>query len=146
MTGISLSTTARDLIRSGFFGKDFDTAVAEITSFIQLRFGDEIANNIVASEQGIMLIEAFAFGFSTANWYGDRQADDTNLRDVRLRSAAVAIARQLGYKPRAAVPPAVSITMTLLTTPTSRLTIEKGRKLNGPDGLIFETLAKSTDM
>lgn len=137
--GISLSTTARDLIRSGFFGKDFDTTVNEITSFIRLRFGDEIANNIVASEQGIMLIEAFAFGFSTANWYGDRQTDDTNLRDVRLRSAAVAIARQLGYKPRAAVPPAVEITITLLTTPTARLTIEKGRQLNGPDGLIFET-------
>lgn len=136
--GISLSVTARDLIRSGFFGKDFDTAVSEITSFLQLRFGPNVANTIVASEEGLMLIEAFAFGFSTANWYGDRQADDTNLRDVRLRAAAVAIARQLGYKPRAAVPPAVEITITLLTTPTSRLTIEKGRKLNGPEGLIFE--------
>ncbi len=137
--GISLSVTARDLIRSGFFGKDFDTAVNEITSYLQLRFGPEIASNIVGSEQGIMLIEAFAFGFSTASWYLDRQADDTNLRDVRLRGAAVAIARQLGYKPRAAVPPAVTITITLLTVPTARLTIEKGRKLNGPEGLVFET-------
>jgi len=137
--GISLSTTAKDLIRSGFFGKDFDTAVNEIVSFLQLRFGVEIANNIVGSEQGVMLIEAFSFGFATANWFGDRQADDTNLRDVRLRAAAVAIARQLGYKPRAAVPPAVEITITLLTVPTGRLTIEKGRKLYGPNGLVFET-------
>jgi hypothetical protein len=139
-TGISLSTTARDLIRSGFFGKDFDTIVAELCSFIQLRFGPEVASNIVASEQGIMLIEAFSFAMSTGHWYGDRQADDTNLDDARLRSAAVVIARQLGYKPRAAVAPAVEITITLDTVPPARLTIEAGRKLNGPQGLIFEVV------
>jgi len=138
-TGISLTQTARDLIRSGFFGKDFDTFVAEITDFLQLRFGTDVANNIVASEQGIALIEMFAFGLSTAAWYIDRQADDTTLLNVRLRAAAVAIARQLGYVARASVPPAVTITMTLTNVPPSRLTIDQGTKLNGPGGLIFET-------
>jgi len=138
--GISLSATARDLVRSGLFGKDFETNRDEIISFLQLRFGDEVASNIVASEQGIVLIEMFAFGLSTMNWYGDRQADDTNLRDVRLRAAAVTIARQLGYKPAAAVPPAVRITMTLAAPAPSRFTIEKGRKLQGPSGLIFEVV------
>jgi hypothetical protein len=136
--GISLSTVARDLIRTGFFGKDFDSYVSEIIDFIKLRFGDEIANNIVASEQGIMLIEMVSFALSTMSWYGDRQADDTSLLTARLRAAAVVIARQLGYKPRATVPPAVEITMTLLTAPPARLTLEIGRKLAGPNGLIFE--------
>lgn len=137
--GISLSVTARDLIRSGLFGKDFDSYVSEIEDYLALRFGDEVASNIVASEQGVVLIEMMAFALSTMSWYGDRQADDTNLVDVRIRSAAVTIARQLGYKARAAVPPAVEITMTLNAVPPARLTIEKGRKLNGPNGLVFET-------
>jgi hypothetical protein len=142
-SGISLSSVARDLVRSTLFGKDFDSNVTEIENFIQLRFGPEVANNIVASEQGKMLIEMFAFGLSTMNWYGDRQADDTNLRDVRLRTAAVSIARQLGYKPRAAVAPAIQLTMTISPVPTARLIVEKGRKLNGPDGLTFETTAET---
>jgi hypothetical protein len=137
--GISLSVTARDLIRSGLFGKDFDTYVSEIVDYLRLRFGSEIANNIVASEQGIVMIEMVAFALSTMSWYGDRQADDTNLVDVRIRSAGVTIARQLGYKPYASVAPAVEITITLDSVPPANLTIEKGRKLNGPNGLIFET-------
>ena len=136
--GISLSTVAKSLIRTGFFGKDFDSYVAEIIDFLKLRFGDDIASNIVASEQGIVLIEMVAFALSTMSWYGDRQADDTSLLTARLRSAAVVIARQLGYKPRAAVPPAVDITMSLVLAPPARLTLEKGRKLAGPNGLVFE--------
>jgi hypothetical protein len=138
VTGISLSDTARDLVRSGLFGKDWETNRDEIISFIQLRFGPEIANNITASEQGIKEVEMFAFGLATANWFGDRQADDTNLMDARLRAAAVTIARQLGYKPSAAVPPAVRITMTLAAPAPSRFMIERGRKLQGPGGLFFE--------
>ncbi|HET6494920.1 MAG TPA: hypothetical protein VFH61_06105, partial [Thermoleophilia bacterium] len=109
-------------------------------SFLQLRFGVEVATNIVADDQGVELIEMFAFGLSTMNWYGDRQADDTTLRDARIRAAAVAIARQLGYKPNAAVPPAVRITMTLAAPAPSRFTIERGRKLQGPGGLLFEVV------
>lgn len=137
--GISLSTTARSLIRSGFFGKDFDTYVSEIVNFLQLRFGTDVASNIVASEQGIVLIEMMAFALSTMSWYGDRQADDTTLLFVRLRAAAVTIARQLGYIARSSVPPAVSLTMTLTTPPPARLTIDMGTKMSGPNGLIFET-------
>lgn len=138
--GISLSTTARDLVRSGFFGKDFDTYVSELVDFIGLRFGSDVANNIVASEQGIVLIEMMAFALSTMSWYGDRQADDTTLLNARLRAAAVVIARQLGYVARASVPPAVTLTMTLTTPPPSRLTIDQGTKMSGPSGLIFETV------
>src|SRR5690606_38724965 len=48
------------------------------------------------------------------------------------------IARQLGYKPRAAVPPAITLTMTLAFPPSlTRLTLERGRKLVGPNGLIY---------
>lgn len=138
MTGISLSKTARDLVRSGLFGKDWESIRDELISFNQLRFGPENSSNIVASEQGIKEIEMFAFGLATANWFGDRQADETNLMDSRLRAYTVSIARQLGYKPSAAVPAAVSITMTLDAPAPSRFTIERGRKLQGPGGLFFE--------
>lgn len=136
-----LSPTARDLVRSGLFGKDFDTYRSEIIDFLNARFGSEVATNIVASEQGVMLIEMVAFALSTASFYGDRQADDTTLRDARLRVAAVTIARQLGYKPSAAVAPAVEITMTI-TSPDPlpvALTIPQGTKMLGPNGASWET-------
>lgn len=137
----ALSPTAMDLVRSGLFGKDFDTYRSELIDFINTRFGPEIASNIVTSEQGVMLIEVVAFALSTASWYGDRQADDTTLRDVRLRENAVVIARQLGYIPKASVPPTVSLTVTIiepLPLPVP-MTIEKGRTLIGPNGSSWET-------
>ena len=139
MTTVALSTTAKSLVRSTFFGKDFETYVAELKDFIQLTYGTEVFSNIVASELGIMLIEMFSFGLSTMSWYGDRQADDTNLLDCRIRTAAVTIARQLGYKASAAVPAAVDLTLTLAFPPLiTRLTLERGRVLIGPGGLDFE--------
>lgn len=137
--GISLSPTARDLIRSTFFGKDYDTYRQEIIDSINAVFGPDIASNIVASEQGIMLIELNAFALSTLSWYGDRQADDTNLRDARLRFAAVTVARQLGYKAHAAVPAVADVNVLLATPPPVQLIIKKGQKAAGPQGLIFET-------
>lgn len=139
--GISLSPTARDLIRSTFFGKDFDTYRQEIIDSINAVFGPDVASNIVASEQGVMLIELNALGLSTLSWYGDRQADDTNLRDARLRFAAVTVARQLGYKARAAVPAVADVNIVLSTPPPVQLIIRKGQKAAGPQGLIFETTA-----
>jgi hypothetical protein len=137
---VFLSETARDLIRSQFFAKDYDTYVTEINDHLISQFGPEIAGNIVASEYGQYLVEMHAFALSTLSWYGDRQADDTTLQYVRLRSAANVIARQLGYKPRAAVPPAISITMTLAFAPSlTRLTLEQGRVLVGPGGLQYVT-------
>lgn len=138
---LALSKTARDLVRSGLFGKDFDTYRSEILDFISARFGPEVMSNVEASEQGVMLVEVVAFALSTASFYGDRQADDTTLRDARLRVAAVTIARQLGYKPSSSVPPVVTITMTIVSPiplPVP-LTIEKGRKLIGPGGSPWET-------
>ena len=105
-----------------------------------LQFGAEVAGNIVLSDYGQYLIEMHAFALSTMSWYGDRQADDTTLQYVRLRSAANVIARQLGYKPRAAVSPAIELTMTLAFPPTlTRLTLERGRILVGPGGLLYVT-------
>lgn len=137
---VRLTEEARNLTRSTLFGKDFETYVNEIIDAMRLIFGDEItANWTQPSSPGLTLIEKFAFGLSTLSWYGDRQADDTNLRDVRVRTAAVTIARLLGYKPAAAVAPAIEITMTLDFAPTTtRLTLERGRKLVGPGGLFYE--------
>ena len=135
---VFLSATAKDLIRSNFFGKDFDSYVTEVNNQLILQFGPEIAGNIVLSDYGQYLVEMHAFALSTMSWYGDRQADDTTLQYVRLRSAANVIARQLGYKPSAAVAPAISITMSLAFAPAlTRLTLESGRELVGPGGLTF---------
>jgi hypothetical protein len=128
------------VIRSNFFGKDFDTYVQEINDQLILQFGNEVAGNIVVSDYGQYLIEMHAFALSTMAWYGDRQADDTTLQYVRLRSAANVIARQLGYKPNAAVAPAIELTMTLTFPPVlTRLTLERGRVLVGPAGLLYVT-------
>lgn len=139
--GIELSLTARELIRSTFFGKDFDSYRQEITDAITEIFGSDVASNIVASEQGVMLIELNSYALSTASWYGDRQADDTTLQFARLRFAAVTIARQLGYKATSSVPAVVDVQVGLLTVPTVQLTIAQGTKASGPDGLGFETLS-----
>ena len=137
---IELSPTARDLVRSTFFGKDFDSYSQEITDSIESIFGSEVASNIVASEQGVMLIELNAYALSTASWYGDRQADDTTLQFARLRFAAVTIARQLGYKASSSVPSVVDVRVQLNSLPPVQLTIVKGTTAAGPDGLSFETL------
>lgn len=137
---VYLSDQAKDLIRSNFFGKDFSTYVDELNDYLIVQFGQEFASNIVASEFGQVLIEMHAFALSTASWYGDRQADDTTLRYARLRSHANVIARQLGYKPSGAVPPAIELTILLNNAPTlTRLTIERGRSLIGPGGLNYLT-------
>ena len=138
---LELSTTSRDLIRSTFFGKDFDSYRQEIIDNITTLFGNEVATNIVASEQGVMLIELNAFALSTAAWYGDRQADDTTLQFARLRESAVAIARQLGYKATSSVPAVVDVQVELNSPPGVQLTIPAGSRASGPDGLVFETLS-----
>jgi hypothetical protein len=138
---IELSPTARDIVRSTFFGKDFDSYRQEIIDAIEALYGTDVATNIVASEQGVMLIELNAYALSTAAWYGDRQADDTTLLYARLRFAAVTIARQLGYKATSSVPAVVDVQVTLTTVPPVQLTIPAGQKASGPDGLVFETLS-----
>ena len=140
MSTVILTTGARSLVRSSFFGKDFESYVNELVDFMRVQFGLEVTSNLTTpGSQGQMLIEMFAFGLSTMSWYGVRQADDTNLRDVRIRTAAVTIARQLGYKAAAAIPAVVELTLTLDFPPLiARLTLEKGRALIGPSGLLFE--------
>lgn len=138
---ISLSPTARDLVRSTFFGKDFDSYRQEIIDSLNAIFGGDIASNIVASEQGVMLIEMNAYALSTLSWYGDRQADDTTLRYARLRFAAVTIARQLGYKANSSVPALVDVRVQLASPPPVQLTIPRGQQATGPDGLVFESIA-----
>lgn len=140
MSNVILTTGAKTLVRSSFFGKDFETYVNEIIDYMRVQYGLEATSNLTQpGSQGQILIETMAFALSTMSWYGDRQADDTNLRDARIRTAAVTIARQIGYKASAAIPAAVELTLTLDFPPLiTRLTLEKGRKLIGPGGLLFE--------
>jgi hypothetical protein len=138
---IELSPTSRDLVRSTFFGKDFESYRQEIIDALESIYSEPVATNIVSSEQGVMLIELNSFALSTAAWYGDRQADDTTLQYARLRFAAVTVARQLGYKASSAVPAVVDVQVQLVNAPGVQLTIPSGSRATGPDGLVFETLA-----
>ena len=151
--GISLTSAAKSIVRSAYVGKDFDTYRTEIITALQTIYGNEVASNIVASEQGVMLIEIIAYSLSTLSWYVDRQSDETTLDDVggaRIRANAVSIARTLGYTPTAAVPATVSLTVNIDSPHDqaggglpARLTLEKGRKLNGPGGLTYECSAET---
>jgi len=144
---IDRSTTAVALVRSNFFGKDFNTIRQEIIDTMTALTDAETTSNLVASDLGIMIIEAMAFAMSTLSWYGDRQAGETTLDindGARIRANAVAIARQVGYKPFGAVPPVVELSV-LLGTPTAltpapiQFTIPRGTKLVEVSGLPWET-------
>jgi hypothetical protein len=144
---IDRSATSLALVRSNFFGKDFDTIRQEIIDTMEALSTTETANNFVASDEGVMLIEAMAFAMSTQNWYGDRQAGETTLDPedgARIRANAVAIARQLGYKPFGAVAPVVSLTISIDPAAPIQFTIPKGTKMVEVSGLPYETAEDMT--
>ena len=139
---IDRSTTAVELARSNFFGKDFDTIRQEILDTMTALSSAETTSNFVASDEGIMLVEAMAFAMSTQNWYGDRQAGETSLDledGSRIRSNTVAIARGLGYKPYGAVPAVVNLTVSISPAAPIQFTIPAGTKLVEESGLAWET-------
>jgi len=139
---IDRSVTSLALVRSNFFGKDFDTICQEIIDTLEALSTTETANNFVASDEGIMLIEAMSFAMATQNWYGDRQAGETTLdleEGARIRDNVVAIARQLGYKPFGAVPAVVTLTVSISPAAPIQFTIPKGTSLVEESGLPYET-------
>ena len=139
---IDRSTTAVELVRSNFFGKDFDSIRQEVIDTMVALSDPETTSNFVVSDLGIMLIEAMSYAMATQNWYGDRQAGETSLDledGARIRANAVAIARALGYKPNGAVPPVAELSLTISPAAPIQFTIPKGTKLVESSGLPFET-------
>ena len=144
---ISLSQNAKTLARTNFFGKDFSTYRQEIIDAMNTVFGTEITSNFVISDFGVMMIEMVAYALSTQAWYGDRQAAECTLDfedGARIRANAVALARQLGYKPNGAIPPVADLSVTL-SAPSSpaRVTIERGAKVVETSGLAYETIEET---
>ena len=138
---IDRSTTAIELVRSNFFGKDFNSIRQEIIDTMTILTDAETTSNLVASDLGVMVIESMAFAMSSAHWYGDRQAGETTLDindGARIRPNAVAIARQVGYKPFASVPAVVTLSVTITPAAPIQFTIPRGTKLVEESGLPWE--------
>lgn len=142
--GVTLSTTARDLVRTNFVAKDFDTYVSEIQSFILARFGDLLYNNFNASDTGSVLIESVSYALSNASWFVDRQSGEVYIETVEIPTNAARLTRLVGYKPAGAVPSSGNVEITLSTLYGFPVVISKGTQLLGPAGLIFETSADVT--
>ena len=135
---VDLSVEARDITRTSFIGKDFDTYVDDIRTFIQGRFPPVLFNNFVASELGVMLIEAMAYSLSNLSWFTDRQADELYLETARLPFSVSLITRLIGQVVPSAVASSVDVEYTLNVGQPFQSTIAVGTQLSGPEGLIFE--------
>jgi len=135
---VDISGSARDITRVSFIGKDFDTYVTEIESFLNQRFGTSIFNNFRVSGFGRTLIEMMSWGLSTLSWSLDRAATDMYLQTVEVPATAAILARFLGVKPNAAVPSSADVEITLGAPQSLDLIIDEGTTLDGPSGLVFQ--------
>jgi len=128
---------ASELVRVQYAGFDFNTHSDEILARLQVNFA-EVYNDFSVSSLGIMLIDVFSFGLDTLSFYLDRRATDNFLSTARVRSSAVRLARQLGYKAGSATASSVDVTVSLATAQIFPVTIPLGLQFRGPNGLIFE--------
>lgn len=142
--GVTLSQTARDLVRTNFVAKDFDTYVAELQAFILARFGPLLYNNFNASDTGQVLLEAVSYALSNASWFVDRQAGEVYIDTVEIPSNGARLTRLVGYKPAGAVPSSGNVQIALVALYPFPVTITAGTQLIGSGGLIFETSADVT--
>lgn len=144
MASVNISETAREITRTSFIGKDFDSYVAEITGFISQRFGTELFNNFTASELGIVLIESTSYALSTLSWFMDRQASETYLETAILPTSVARLARLIGYKPSGAVPSTGTAQVTLTVPKAFDVVIPVGSQMASVTGKTYETSAELT--
>lgn len=141
---IQFLAEAREIIKSQFIGKDFDTWVADILSGLEEEFGTEALTNLESSGFGIMWIEILANALASMSWQLDREADETTLETAIIRENVVNISRHLGYKPYGAVPPFTTLTLTLDAPSPATAIIPSGSTLTSDTGLIYSTIEEVT--
>lgn len=135
---------AREIVKSQFIGKDFDTWVTDLQSGLEEEFGPDALTNLQSSGFGIMWIEIFSNLAGSLSWQVDREADETTLETAIIRENVVNIARHLGYKPYGAVPPAVTLTLTLDAPSPDTAIIPAGSTLTSDTGIIYSTIEEVT--
>lgn len=138
---IIVPQAAKDLIRSKYLGKDFDTYVQEIVQFMQLEFDPTTFNNFFASDLGVMLVETVAFALSQASWYVDRQVSENFLETAVLRNSVARLSRQVGFKMPGAVPPSVDLSISFETAQTFPVVVPKGFEYVTAEGIVYQQTA-----
>jgi hypothetical protein len=136
---IQIESPQANINRARFAGKDFFTFVDDLVARIQALFVTEF-NDFVASGTGIMLIDIVSWAAETLSFYIDRQATESYIETARTRRAINRLARQVGYKMRAAVAAAVDLEVNLAETHAFACPIPVGFQFKGPNDLIFESI------
>lgn len=140
---IQIESPQANINRARFAGKDFFTFVDDIVARIQLLFVTEF-NDFVASGTGQMLIDIVSWAAETLSFYIDRQATESYLATARTRRAVNRLARQIGYKMRAAVASSTDLEITLAETHSFDVPIEERFQFQGPGQLVFEAVESIT--
>ena len=140
---IQIESPQANINRVRFAGKDFFTFVDDLIARIQLLFVTEF-NDFVASGTGVMLIDMVGWACETLSFYLDRQATESYISTARTRRAINRLARQVGYKMRAAVSASVDLEINLTQTYAFNVTIPVGFQFNGPNGTTFEAVESIT--
>jgi len=132
-------TSAVDaLTRVRYVGQDFQTHVNESTEFLKTKYPDEY-NDWVDSNAGIALIQLIGYTAQGLSFYMNRRTTDIYMNTAQTPSAISKIARMLNYTIEAASSASADIVVTLKNGPyTYPITIRKGFRFSGPNGLIFE--------
>jgi hypothetical protein len=138
---VIIPPAAKNLTRSKFLGKDFDTYVTEITQYMQLQFDPTTFNNFFASELGVMLVETVAYALSQASWYIDRQIGENFLETAVLRNSVARLCRQIGFRMPGAVPPSVDLTVSFSAPQPFNVLIPKRFEYQSASGLIYQQAA-----
>jgi len=140
---IQIESPQANINRVRFAGKDFFTFVDDLIARIQLLFVTEF-NDFVASGTGVMLIDMVAWACETLSFYLDRQATESYIQTARNRRSINRLARQIGYKMRAAVSASVDLEINLTQTYAFAVTIPVGFQFRGPNDTTFETVESIT--
>lgn len=140
---IQIESPQAQINRVRFAGKDFFTFVDDLVARIQLLFVTEF-NDFVASGTGVMLIDMVGWACETLSFYLDRQATESYIETARTRRAINRLAKQIGYKMRAAVSASVDLEINLTQVYGFNVPIQVGFKFKGPNGTTFEAVETIT--
>ena len=140
---LQIESPQANINRARFIGKDFFTFVDDLIARIQVQFVNEF-NDFVSSGVGVMLIDMVAWAGELLSFYIDRQASENYIATAKHRRSVSRIARNVGYKMRAAVSASVDLSVNLSEVKGFDVTIPVGFQFQGPNDLVFEALEAVT--
>lgn len=130
-----------DLTRSLYTGVDYQTALDDLRNRLAVEFREQF-NDFSVSDMAFLLLDSIAYAQDTISFYQDQRATENYLSLAQTRNGIARVARTLGYKPQAAVPASVDLSLNLNQVYAFPITIPENFTFTGEDGLIF-TVAQS---